>query len=141
MLSIVADAMRLVKIGGADAAGNIMRQLAYSITAGYTDKSFLAGLSSIGQLLDPKNMNDPGMMNLAWNTANNFLPYAGARRALSNSLDPYLKETRSELDRVLVAALPGYGKDVPSVTSWITGQKLNSIGGGVWNAGSPIRSV
>jgi hypothetical protein len=139
MLSIVADAMRLVKIGGADAAGNIMRQLAYSITAGYTDKSFLAGLSSIGQLLDPKNMNDPGMMNLAWNTTNNFLPYAGARRALSNSLDPYLKETRSELDRILVAALPGYGKDVPSVTSWITGQKLNSIGGGIWNAGSPIR--
>jgi len=139
MLSIVADAMRLVKIGGADAASNIMRQLAYSITAGYTDKSFLAGLSSIGQLLDPKNMNDPGMMNLAWNTTNNFLPYAGARRALSNSLEPYLKETRSELDRVLVAALPGYGKDVPSVTSWITGQKLNSIGGGVWNAVSPIR--
>lgn len=139
MLSIVADAMRLVKIGGADAAGNIMKQLAYSITAGYTDKSFLAGLSSIGQLLDPKNMNDPGMMNLAWNTANNFLPYAGARRALSNSLDPYLKETRSELDRMLVAALPGYGKDVPSITSWITGQKLNSIGGGVWNAVSPIR--
>jgi hypothetical protein len=139
MLSIVADAVRLVKIGGADAAGNIIRQLAYSITAGYTDKSFLAGISAIGQMLDPKNMQDPSMMNFVVNTANNFLPYAGARRALSNSLDPYLKETRSELDRMLVAAAPGYGKDVPSVTSWVTGQKLNSIGGGLWNAVSPIR--
>lgn len=139
MLSIVADTMRLVKIGGADAAGNVMRQLAYSITAGYTDKSFLAGISAIGQMMDPKNMQDPSMMNFVLNTGNNLLPYAGARRAFSNSLDPYLKETRSELDRMLVAAAPGYGKDVPSVTSWITGKKLNSLGGGVWNANSAIR--
>ena len=139
MLSIVADTMRLVKIGGADAASNIMRQLAYSITAGYTDKSFLAGISAIGQMLDPKNMQDPSMMNFVLNTANNFVPYAGVRRAFSNALEPYLKETRSELDRMLVAAAPGYGKDVPSVTSWITGKKLNSIGGGLWNSVSPIR--
>jgi hypothetical protein len=139
MLSIVADTVRLAKIGGADAASNVMRQLAYSFMAAYTDKSFLAGVSVIGQMLDPKSMQDPSMMNFVLNSANNFLPYAGARRALANSLDPYMKETRGELDRMLIAAAPGYGKDVPSVTSWISGKKLMSIAGGLYNANSPIR--
>ena len=139
MLSIVADTIRLVKIGGADAASDIMRQLAYSITAGYTDKSFLAGVSALGQMMDPKNLNDPSGLQFIINTANSFVPYAGVRRAFANALDPYLKETRGELDRMLVAAAPGYGKDLPSVTSWITGQKLNSIAGGLYNAVSPIR--
>jgi hypothetical protein len=139
MLSIVADTVRLAKIGGADAASNVMRQLAYSFAAAYTDKSFLSGVSAIGQMLDPKSMQDPSMMNFVFNSANNFLPYAGARRSLSNALDPYLKETRGELDRMLIAAAPGYGRDVPSVTSWISGKKLNSIAGGLYNAVSPIR--
>jgi hypothetical protein len=139
MLSIVADVMRLVKIGGADAASNVTRQLAYSITAAYTEKSFLAGVSALGQMMDPRNMNDPSGMQFVINSANNFLPYAGFRRAFANALDPYLKETRGELDRMLVAAAPGYGKDLPSVTSWVTGKKLNSIGGGLFNANSPIR--
>ena len=139
MLSIVADTVRLAKIGGADAASNVMRQLAYSFAAAYTDKSFLAGVSVIGQMLDPKSMQNPNMMNFVLNSANNFLPYAGARRSLSNALDPFMKETRGELDRMLIAAAPGYGRDVPSVTSWITGKKLNSIAGGLYNAVSPIR--
>lgn len=139
MLSIVADAMRLVKIGGADAAGSIMNQLLYSFTIGYTDKSFLAGVSILGQMLDAKNLQDPSGMQFVINAANSFVPYAGARRAFANALDPYLKETRGELDRMLIAAAPGYGKDLPSVTSWVTGQKLNSIAGGLYNAVSPIR--
>jgi hypothetical protein len=139
MLSIVADAMRLVKIGGADAASNVMRQLMYSITTAYTDKSFLAGLSVLGQMLDPKNLTNPSGMQFVLNAANNYLLYAGARRSFANALDPYLKETRGELDRMLVAAAPGYGKELPSVTSWITGKKLNSFAGGIYNAVSPIR--
>jgi hypothetical protein len=139
MLSIVADAMRLVKIGGADAASQIMRQTLYSFMAAYTDKSMLAGLSTLGQMMDPKTLSSPSGMNFLLNTVNNLTPYAGARRALSNALDPYLKETRGELDRMLVAAAPGFGTDLPSVTSWATGKKLTSVAGGIYNALSPIR--
>jgi len=139
MLSIVADGMRLAKAGGADAAGQIFKQLGYSIAAGYTDKSFLAGLSEIGQILDPKNVTNPDPGRFLLNTANNLVPYAGVRRAFARSLDPYLKETRGDLDRMLTTAMPGFGTDVPSVTSWITGKKLLSIGGGIYNAFSPIR--
>ncbi len=139
MLSIVADAVRLTKVGGADAAGQIMRQLGYSITAAYTDKSFLAGFAEIGQILDPKNTSDPSKLRLILNTANNFAPYSGARRGLSNALDPFLKETRGELDRMLISASPGFGEDVPSVTSWVTGKKQLSNAGGLYNSVSPIR--
>ena len=139
MLSIVADAVRLVKIGGADAAGQVMRQLAYSIMAGYTDKSFLSGLGTLGELINPKTLQDPSALNFLLNSANTMVPYAGVRRAFANSLDPYMKETRNELDRMLIAAAPGYGNELPSVTSWITGKKLHSNAGGLYNALSPVR--
>jgi hypothetical protein len=139
MLSIVADAIRLTKMGGADAAGQVMNQLVYSVMAAYTDKSFLAGFSEIGELLDPKNLTSPSGMKLFVNTVNNMTPYSGARRGLSNALEPYLKETHGELDRMLVSAAPGYGADVPSVTSWLTGKKQLSAAGGLYNAFSPIR--
>jgi len=139
MLSIVADAMRLVKIGGADAASNVMRQLQYSIMAAYTDKSFLAGITTLGEMLNPKALSDPSGMSFILNSANTILPYSGVRRAFANSLDPYLKETRGELDRMLVSAAPGYGRDLATVTSPITGKQSNSVGGGIFNAVSPIR--
>jgi hypothetical protein len=139
MLSIVADAVRLAKIGGADAAGQITRQLWYSVTAAYTDKSFLAGLTEIADLIDPKNLSDPSGARFAWNTFNSLAPYSGARRGLSNALNPFLKETRDELDRMLIQASPGFGEDVPSVTSWLTGKKQLSNAGGLYNAVSPIR--
>jgi hypothetical protein len=139
MLSIVADAVRLAKIGGADAAGQITRQLWYSVTAAYTDKSFLAGLTEIADLIDPKNLSDPSGARFAWNTFNSLAPYSGARRGLSNALNPFLKETRDELDRMLIQASPGFGEDVPSITSWLTGKKQLSNAGGLYNAVSPIR--
>lgn len=139
MLSIVADAMRLVKIGGADAASNVMRQLQYSIMAAYTDKSFLAGIATLGEMINPKSLSDPSGMNFILNSANTILPYSGVRRAFANALDPYLKETRGELDRMLVSAAPGFGKDIATVTSPITGKKSYSTGGGIFNAVSPIR--
>lgn len=138
-LSVTADIVRLTKMGGAEGASRAMQQLVYSITAGYTDKSFLAGLSEIGELLSPQNMSDPSQFRMVLNTMNNYAPYAGLRRAFANSLEPYMKEVRGEVDRMLIAAAPGYGNDLPSVTSWITGNKLNSIAGGLFNAVSPIR--
>ena len=139
MLSIVADAMRLVKVGGADAAGTIMRQLQYSIMASYTEKSFLAGISTLGEMLNPRALTDPSGMSFILNSANTILPYSGVRRAFANALDPYLKETRGELDRMLVAAAPGFGRDLATVTSPITGKQIRSTGGGIFNAVSPIR--
>lgn len=139
MLSIVADAMRLVKVGGSDAASNVVRQLQYSIMAAYTDKSFLAGIATLGEMLNPKALTDPSGMNFLLNSVNTVVPYSGVRRAFANSLDPYLKETRGELDRMLVAATPGFGKDLATVTSPITGKKTRSTGGGIFNAISPIR--
>ena len=139
MLAIVADAMRLVKVGGAEAAGNVLRQLQYSIMASYTDKSFLAGIATLGEMLNPKALTDPSGMNFLLNSVNTVLPYSGVRRAFANSLDPYLKETRGELDRMLVSAAPGFGRDLATVTSPITGKKIRSTGGGIFNAVSPIR--
>ena len=139
MLSIVADAMRLVKIGGAEAAGQIFNQTKYSLIAAYTDKSMLAGIATLGEMLNPSAMTDPSGMEFVLNSGNTILPSSGARRAFANALDPFLKETRGELDRMLIAAAPGFGKDLATVTSPITGKQTRSNAGGIFNAVSPIR--
>ena len=138
-LAITADAVRLAKQGGADAAGNILNQAKYSFIMSYTDKSFLSGLAEIGDMLNPTNLNDPSGLDSLLNIANNLVPYAGVRRAMANAADPYLRETRGELDRLLKQTAPGYGNDLPAVTSWISGKPLHSAAGGFFNAISPIR--
>lgn len=40
---------------------------------------------------------------------------------------------------MLVAAAPGFGKDMATVTSPITGKQIRSTAGGIYNAISPIR--
>lgn len=138
-LAITADAVRLAKQGGADAASQILNQAKYSFIMSYTDKSFLSGLAEIGDMLNPSNLNDPSGLDSLLNMANNLVPYAGLRRAFANAADPYLRETRGELDRMLKQSAPGFGNDLPAVTSWVSGNKLLSAGGGFFNSISPIR--
>lgn len=138
--AIVADAGMLAQMGGQTWAEKIIGQMTYSIMAACTEKSFLAGLSNLTMALDPKNITDENkIINGMLNTANNFLPYAGARRSLANTLDPYVKEVDGELQRALNIAVPFYKNSQPSMTDVFTGELTEVAGGGIWNANSPFR--
>ena len=138
-LGVTADLVRLWKMGAADFAERAMTQFAYSITAAYTDKSFLGGLTDIGELLSPQNLRDPSGFRFALNAFNNYMPYSGARRAFSNAFDPYIREVQGEIDRVLKGAAPGFSNGMHASTSWVTGKALLSQSGNLFNAVSPIR--
>ena len=140
IMAVVADAGMLARMGGQTWAEKIIGQLAYSVAAAMTEKSFLAGLSSLSAALDPKNITDENqIINGLLNTSNNFLPYAGARRALSNSLDPYMKEVDDNLKKALSTALPLYKLSQPNHTDIFSGKPMEVAGGGIWNANSPFR--
>ena len=140
IMAVVADAGMLARMGATDWAEKIIGQMGYSITAAITEKSFLAGLSSLSLALDPKNItNEDRVINGLLNTTNNFLPYAGARRGLANALDPYVKEVQTELERAMNSAIPLYKNTQPTRTDVFTGEPMESLGGGVWNAMFPFR--
>ena len=53
MLSLVADAGRLAKMGVAEGASQALSQLGYSMSAAFTDRSMLSGFTDIAALLEP----------------------------------------------------------------------------------------
>lgn len=140
IMSTVADIAMLARMGNQSGAEKLVGQLTYAFTAAVTEKSMLAGLTGLAQVLDPKNLSSGdravrGMLA----TANNFLPYAGARRSLANALDPYMKEVDNELQRALNGALPIYKNTQPSRIDIFTGEQMTALSGGVWNALVPFR--
>jgi hypothetical protein len=139
MLSIVADAGRLAKMGAADFSAQILDQLGYSMSAAFTERSMLAGFSDIAALIEPDGTQANQWAKFALSKVNTAVPLAGARRAFANSLSPYTNELRNEVDRMLVAAIPGMANELPVQTNWVTGEKIYSNAGGLFNANSAIR--
>jgi hypothetical protein len=140
IMATVADIVLLARMGNQNMAEKLVGQTIYALTAAITEKSYLAGLSGLSAALDPANLSSGdrvlrGMLT----TANNFLPFAGARRGLANALDPYMKEVDNELQRALNDAVPLYRNFQPSRTDVFTGEKMQTIGGGIWNAIMPFR--
>lgn len=139
MLSIVADVGRLAKMGAADFSAQILNQMQYSIGAAFTDRSMLSGFTDIAALIEPDGAQANQWVKFALSRANTMVPLAGERRAFANSLSPYTNELRGEVDRMLIAAVPGMANDLPIQTNWVSGEKIYSNAGGFFNANSPIR--
>ena len=139
IMATIADIAMLGNMGAANAAERLAGQVSFAIAAAVTEKSYLAGLAGISDILDPRNMTADGVTRGLLSTANNFLPFSGARRGLANAIDPYMKEVDGELKRALNAALPGYKLLGPTKVDFLTGQNVSSSAGGVYNAISPIR--
>jgi len=141
IVSTVSDIAGLGAAGSLDSAERLAGQIAFSIAASATEKSFVAGLSDVAAALDPTNLTPEGFTAGLLGTANNFIPYAGARRALSNALDPYMKEVNGEVERALNAGLPGHKLAGVTKIDWLTGEEMSSSAGGLWNSMVPLRIV
>lgn len=139
IMALAGDAVMLAKMGSADAAERLIGQLGFSIAAAITDKSFLAGLSTMADLLDPRRMNARGFENSIYNTLNNFIPLAGARRSLYNTLRPYTMEVDGELQRALNVASGGLVMQGATKVDPLTGEEVPSFAGNFYNANSPVR--
>jgi hypothetical protein len=139
IMSVAGDAVMLAKMGSADAAERLIGQLGFSIAAAVTEKSFLAGLATIGDMLNPRNMSPQGLESTIYNTLNNFVPMAGARRALYNTMRPYIMEVDGELQRALNVATGGLVMQGATRVDPLTGEEVPSFAGNFYNAVSPVR--
>ena len=139
-MAMGADVAMLARMGHQDAAERIGQQLAFAFAISVVDKVYLSGLTVVAGFLDPKTYTSakPITRGLV-STANNVLPMAGARRAMANTLNPYLREIDGELNKTLAVALPGYALNFPTKIDPFTNKPFTSLSGGWYNALSPFR--
>jgi hypothetical protein len=140
LMALMGDIAMLGRMGHIDVAEQFMSQALFALSISIVDKSYLSGLTVVAGFLDPKTYTtpDPVAKGLI-STANNFLPMAGARRAMANILNPYIREIDGELQKVLVAAAPGFALNEPVKIDPFTGKPFTSLAGGWYNAISPFR--
>jgi hypothetical protein len=140
LMALMGDIAMLGRMGHIDVAEQFMSQALFALSISIVDKSYLSGLTVVAGFLDPKTYTtpDPVAKGLI-STANNFLPMAGARRAMANTLNPYIREIDGELQKVLAAAAPGFALNEPVKIDPFTGKPFTSLAGGWYNSVSPFR--
>jgi hypothetical protein len=137
LLSAVADvayAFKDNKLQEKDAE-YLMGYAMYALSKNLTERSYFAGLVPLGQLLTPNSQGLKQLTMLPAEAANNFLPYASARRALSNAMNPYMMEFKSEMDRLMFNATGGMINNGSPAYDWLNGEPIDSPSGGgnaVW---------
>jgi hypothetical protein len=138
IIAAVADIVAVSKVGGAELGERLMGQLILAFTASFTEKAYFSGLTAFGEVLNPENWTSDMVMRGVLSTANNQIVLAGLRRAMANTMDPYMREYSNEFERQLLTALPGYSLTRPEVPSVLTGKPLLKPTGGLWNANVPF---
>ena len=88
-ISMVADIGDNANMLGETATENWYRKLGYLIGMNVSNKSFLAGLGPLNEVL---SMNPAQSAVWVANVANNQLPWAGVRNELSNIFNPGMRE-------------------------------------------------
>ena len=140
LMAVMADVAMLGRMGHVDVAEQFAGQLLFALSISIVDKSYLSGLTVVAGFLDPKTYASPNPVAKGlFSTANNLLPMAGARRAMANTLNPYMREIDGELQKVLAAAVPGFAMNEPTKIDPFTGKPFTSLAGGWYNANSPFR--
>jgi len=140
LMAVMADVAMLGRMGHVDVAEQIVGQIGFALAISIVDKSYLSGLTVVAGFLDPKTYASPNPVARGlFSTANNLLPMAGARRAMANTLNPYMREIDGELQKVLAAAVPGFAMNEPTKIDPFTGKPFTSLAGGWYNALSPFR--
>ena len=78
---------------GEAATENMFQKLSYLIAQNLTNKSFLAGLEPLQDIIS----TNPERMNVwAGNMANNFLPFSSLRNEIANVINPGMREVEND---------------------------------------------
>lgn len=145
ILTAVADIHYAMQEGELEPnkAEYLTQYLMYSISSNITDKTFFQGVNDLASIISPNGQAaGTKAVNAGLNLVNNFMPSAGARRAISNSLTPHMQEFHNVYDRTLRQMGLGALTEAPADrVDHLTGDKLDSASAGFWNALMPLKAV
>jgi len=128
--SLAADIADAQKVMGDEWAGNWFGKMSYMLSANVTNKTFLAGLLQIQDLLTSQGGDFPRAMA---NLANNQVPLSGMRNEIGKVLSPGMRELESGFwqsvgNRNLWADVVTPGEMLPYRYDILDGSKLKD-----WN--------
>ena len=143
LLAVAADINYAITSGQLeeDRAQYLVGYMANAIAVNLTDKSMFQGLGPMAELLNPRNQSPEMFIAKISEIGNNFTPLAGARRAFTNSMTPYMQEYNKLWDRTLASATLGMAGNRADRIDWLTGEPITSASAGEWNAVMPWKVV
>lgn len=116
-------------------SGYLIQTMALNVT----DRTFFQGFQKLSNFLDPSGGNaGMRMVTTGADAFNNLIPFAGARRMLTNMINPYMNEFNEQYDRVLHNATLGMLGNKATAYDFITGEPVDNMSGGI-NALLPIK--
>lgn len=139
-LALTADVMDNFDSLEEPTIGTFLNKMGYLLTANLTNKSFLAGLEPMNDVLAGR----PDALS-RWGASfiSSMVPGSGLRNEMSRLMTPQLKEVEQELGQLLLNRNPIVKDTLPDMHDWVDGGKVgmpNSIWTRIWNTYMPWKS-
>ena len=137
-LALVADIGDNATSLGEAGTEEMFRKAGYLISMNLTNKSFLAGLQPLTDILA-----FDGARGEVWaaNLTNNFIPWSGARNEIANVLNPGLREVERDFATTIANRNPFFRGQLPLQYDPLNGDLIKNwdFPTRMWNSISPIQ--
>ena len=100
-----------------------LERVSYVIAMNLTNKSFLAGIQPLAQILSAGGAGAGGA-TMAANIMNSTIPYASLRKEIADGLNPGMRELEDNVFQVIANRNPGFKGMLPYKNDTLNGQPL-----------------
>ena len=118
-----------------------MSKMMYVIAANLTNKTFLAGIEPLYDVLQG---NPSATARWTASFGSSLVPGSGLRNELSRLMSPGIKEVENEFTQLVANRNPGMKANLPAAYDWVDGGKVrepDSFWTRAWNAYAPVFKV
>ena len=118
-----------------------MQKMMYVIGANLTNKTFLAGIEPLYDVLQG---NPSATARWTASFGSSLVPGSGLRNELSRLMSPGIKEVENEVTQLIANRNPGMKGNLPAAYDWVDGGKVrepDSFWTRAWNAYAPVFKV
>ena len=146
-IAVTADIMDNFDTPGSDGTldtngmDTSMAKMMYVIAANLTNKTFLAGIEPLYDVLQG---NPSATARWTASFGSSLVPGSGLRNELSRLMSPGIKEVENEFTQLLANRNPGSKGQLPAAYDWVDGGKVrepDSFWTRAWNAYAPVFKV
>lgn len=146
-IAVTADIMDNFDVPGSDGTLDSntmdigMQKMMYVIAANLTNKTFLAGIEPLYDVLQG---NPSATARWTASFGSSLIPGSGLRNELSRLMSPGIKEVENEVTQLVANRNPGMKGNLPAAYDWVDGGKVkepDSFWTRAWNAYAPVFKV
>ena len=115
VVGVIADSVALGFTGNMASSGSVFEDLLSVLSSNVINKSYLAQISQLAEFVQLGDDGDPG--RLLWNKWRGFQPFISFRTQTGEVIDPYVRETRSQMEpwwKFHLAKATGFGATMHS---------------------------